>query len=331
MHQRMRWTRQQPLAQAMAGAGKAAAICVMTGATAAMLSFGAAAAAERPAQGVPIVLWPDGAPNAIGKEDVDIPTLTPYWPAQPAATGTAVIVCPGGSYTHLAMDHEGEQPARWFNALGVPAFVLKYRLGPRYHHPTMLWDAQRAIRYVRAHAAEFNTRPDRIGIMGFSAGGHLAATTGTHFEPGKADAPDPIDRGDPRPDFLILGYPVISLTESFTHKSSRENLLGTSPDPKLVELLSNERQVTNRTPPTFIFHTDDDSGVPVENSLAFYLALKKAGVPGEMHIYAHGKHGVGLAQTDPVLSTWPARLADWLRVRGLLPDATAPAAASPQR
>jgi acetyl esterase/lipase len=321
-------------ASAMAGAmltiGATPASAVAAAAKAATAAT-AAVAAERPPNGVPVVLWPNGAPNAIGKEDVDIPTLTPFWPAQQVATGTAVIVCPGGSYTHLATDHEGNQVAAWFNALGVPAFVLKYRLGPRYHHPTMLWDAQRAIRYVRAHAAEFHVQPDRIGIMGFSAGGHLAASTGTHFEESKADAPDPIDRGDARPDFMILGYPVMSLIEPFAHKSSRENLLGPSPDPKLVELMSNERQVTKRTPPTFIFHTDDDPGVPVENSLVFYLALKKAGVPAEMHIYAHGKHGVGLAQADPVLSTWPARLADWLRVRELIPNTwpAPPAAATP--
>lgn len=312
MHERMRW-----LALRRRSWISAAARCALVPAM--MFSVARTTdAADRPPTGVPVVLWPSGAPNAVGKDDVDIPTLTPYWPEQQVAAGTAVIICPGGSYTHLAMDHEGVQVAAWFNKLGVPAFVLKYRLGPRYHHPTMLWDAQRAIRYVRTHAAEFHLQPDRIGIMGFSAGGHLAATTGTHFDSPEPNAADPIDRADDRPDFLILAYPVMSMIEPFTHKGSRENLLGKSPDPKLLELLSNERQVTNRTPPTFIFHTDDDNGVPVENSVVFYLALKKAGVPAEMHIYQHGKHGVGLAPTDPVLSTWPARLADWLHVRGLL-------------
>jgi acetyl esterase/lipase len=326
MHERMRWLGQQPAALAMV------VVCALTGAVA-MLMIGAnpAQAADWPPNGVPVVLWPNGAPNAIGEEDVDIPTLTPHWPEHPVATGTAVIVCPGGSYTHLAMDHEGHQVAAWLNTLGVPAFVLKYRLGPRYHHPVMLEDAQRAIRYVRAHAAEFHLQADRIGIMGFSAGGHLAASTGTHFEESRADAPDPIDRADARPDFMILGYPVMSMIEPFTHKGSRNNLLGPSPDPTLLELMSNERQVTPRTPPTFIFHTDDDQTVPVENSVAFFLALKKAGVPAEMHIYGHGKHGLGLAPTDPVLSTWPARLADWLRVRGLLPEAPAATPTSPQR
>jgi acetyl esterase/lipase len=276
------------------------------------------ARAELPPSGVPVVLWPDGAPNAIGKDDVDIPTLTPYWPSQPAATGTAVIICPGGSYTHLSMENEGSRVAQWLNSLGVPAFVLKYRLGPRYHHPTMMWDAQRAIRYVRTHAADFHLQADRIGIMGFSAGGHLASTAGTHFDTASADAPDPIDRADDRPDFMILGYPVISVIEPFSHKGSRDNLLGPNPDPTLLELMSNERQVTPRTPPTFIFHTDDDATVPIENAVVFFLALKKNGVPGEMHIYAHGKHGLGMAQGDPILSTWTARLADWLHVRGLL-------------
>src|SRR5690242_1406710 len=177
-----------------------------------------AVAPERPPTGVPVVLWPNGAPNAIGKEDVDIPTLTPYWPDQQATTGTAVVICPGGSYTHLSMEKEGSLVAQWFNKLGVPAFVLKYRLGPRYHHPNELWDAQRAIRYVRAHATDFHLQPDRIGIMGFSAGGHLAASAGTHFDTADANAPDPIDRADDRPDFMILGYPVISMIEPFTHK-----------------------------------------------------------------------------------------------------------------
>lgn len=305
MHERMQWLATVVLVTVLLVAG-------------ALVSEASAARAERPPTGVPVVLWPNGAPNAIGKEDVDIPTLTPYWPDQQVATGTAVVVCPGGSYTHLAMDHEGQQVALWFNKLGVPAFVLRYRLGPRYHHPTMMWDVQRAIRYVRAHAPDFQLQADHIGVMGFSAGGHLASTAGTHFDTATADAPDPIDRVDDRPDFMILGYPVMSMIEPFTHKGSRDNLLGPNPDPKLLELMSNERQVTNRTPPTFIFHTDDDATVPIENSVVFFLALKKAGVPAEMHIYQHGKHGVGLAPADPVLSTWPPRLADWLRVRGLI-------------
>ena len=216
------------------------------------------------------------------------------------------------------MDKEGDQFARWLNSLGVTAFVLKYRLGPKYHHPVELGDAQRAIRTVRAKAADYRVLPDRIGIMGFSAGGHLASSAGTHFDTGNASAGDPIDRVSSRPDFLVLGYPVISFTTSYVHKGSMRALLGDNPDPKLVELMSNELQVTPQTPPTFLFHTTTDTVVPVENSVLFYMALRKAGVPAEMHIYERGPHGVGLAQTDEALSSWPSRLADWLRGRGLL-------------
>jgi acetyl esterase/lipase len=263
------------------------------------------------------LLWPNGAPGAQGTEDVDKPTLTPYVVPAGRGTGTAVVVCPGGGYVGLAMDKEGDQIARFLNSLGVTSFVLKYRLGPKYHHPIELGDAQRAIRTVRARAAEYRVLPDRIGIMGFSAGGHLAATAGTHFDAVNANAGDPIDRVSSRPDFLILCYPVISFL-NYVHQGSKRNLLGENPDPKLVESLSNELQVTPQTPPTFLFHTNADTGVPAENSALFYLALRKAGVPAEIHIYERGPHGVGLAQTDEALSTWPSRLADWLRGRGLL-------------
>jgi len=231
-----------------------------------------------------------------------------------------VIVCPGGGYSGLSMDKEGDQIARWLNSLGVTAFVLKYRLGPKYHHPVELGDAQRAIRTVRSKASEYRLLPDRIGIMGFSAGGHLASTAGTHFDAGEAAASDTIDRSSSRPDFLVLCYPVISFG-NFAHQGSKRNLLGENPEPKLVESLSNETRVTAQTPPTFLFHTTTDASVPVENSVMFYAALHKAGVPAELHIYERGPHGVGLAQTDEALSTWPARLADWLRVRGLLNSA----------
>lgn len=264
------------------------------------------------------MLYPGAAPGAVGDEDRDKPTLT-IWPADPAkAVGTGVVVCPGGGYGALAMDHEGKQIAEYLNGLGISAFVLKYRLGPRYHHPAELNDAQRALRTVRARAKEFGVAPDRIGIWGFSAGGHLAATAGTHFDAGKPESGDPVERVSSRPDFLVLAYPVISFTTEYTHKGSRRNLLGDNPDETLVKLLSNELQVTPQTPPTFLFHTDADTGVPAENSVMFYLALRKAKVPAEMHIYQQGKHGVGLAQADPVLSTWPARLTDWFKRRGLL-------------
>jgi acetyl esterase/lipase len=265
-----------------------------------------------------VLLWPNGAPGAKGAEDADRPALTIYLPDGKVSTGTGVVVCPGGGYGHLAMDHEGKQIAEWLNSLGVAAFVLQYRLGPRYRHPAPLQDAQRALRWVRSQGKEYGLAADRLGIWGFSAGGHLASTTGTHFDKGNQESPDPIERWSSRPDFMILAYPVISLTAPFTHRGSRDNLLGPNPDPKLAESLSNETQVTSETPPTFLFHTNADTGVPAENSLSFYQALRKAGVPAELHIYERGPHGVGLAPKDPVLATWSGRLADWMKVRGLL-------------
>ena len=266
----------------------------------------------------PEPLWPDGAPGALGNSDADRPTITPYLVPAGHGTGTAVVVCPGGGYVNLAMDHEGDQIARWLNSIGVTAFVLKYRLGPRYRHPIELGDAKRAIRTVRAKAGQFRVMPDRVGIMGFSAGGHLASTAATHFDAGNPAATDAIERVGSRPDFAVLCYPVISFTTPYTHRGSMRALLGDNPDPKLAESLSNELQVTPQTPPTFLFHTNSDTVVPPENSMLFYMALRKAGVPAEIHIYANGPHGVGLAPTDEALSTWPARLADWLRGRGLL-------------
>jgi acetyl esterase/lipase len=262
-------------------------------------------------------LWPGGAPGALGAEPADVPTLALYSAPPERASGAAVIVCPGGGYGGLA-DHEGDPIARWLNTLGITAAVLRYRLGPRYHHPVMLQDAQRAIRTVRARAAEWKVDPTRIGILGFSAGGHLASTAATHFEEGTASAADPIERVSSRPDVAILLYPVISMEPPVGHAGSRRNLLGDNPSPELVQLLSNQKQVTARTPPTFLFHTADDAGVPAENSLQFALALARAGVPYELHIYGHGRHGVGLATDDPVLSTWTGRCADWLRGRGFI-------------
>jgi len=265
-----------------------------------------------------VLLWPAGAPGAVGAEDVDRPSLMLYSLPAGRVARSAVVVCPGGGYGVLAMDHEGRQVAEWLNSLGVAAYILKYRLAPRYHHPAMMEDAQRALRYVRAHAQEWGIAPGRIGIWGFSAGGHLASTAATHFDPGNPAAADPIERASSRPDFAILAYPVISCSEWFRHQGSCRNLLGDNPDPKLVDYLSNEKQVTAQTPPTFLFHTNDDEGVPAENSVAFYMALRKAGVPAELHIYQHGAHGVGLAPKDPILSSWPQRLADWLRLHQLL-------------
>jgi acetyl esterase/lipase len=264
------------------------------------------------------LLWPGGAPGAVGTEDADRPTLTIRLADSGASTRTGVVVCPGGGYGGLALDHEGRQIADWLNGLGVSAFILKYRLGPRYRHPAPMADASRAMRWVRAHAGELGIHADRIGIWGFSAGGHLASTLGTHFDAGDAASSDPVERVSSRPDFMVLAYPVITFAAEYAHRGSRRNLLGDEPDPRLVEDLSNERRVTARTPPAFLFHTDSDTGVPPENSVAFYLALRKAGVPAELHVYERGKHGVGLAASDPVLSTWPARLADWLKLHGFL-------------
>jgi acetyl esterase/lipase len=263
-------------------------------------------------------LWEHGAPGAQGTGDLDKPTLTYYPPTHGNPSGTAVIVAPGGGYIHLAANHEGRQVANWLNSIGVAAFVLIYRLGPKYHHPIELGDAQRAIRMVRARAKEFDVLPDRIGIMGFSAGGHLASTTETHFDGGNSAAEDPVERVSSRPDFAILGYPVIFMGEPHSHRGSATALLGDNPDPRLLQELSNELQVTAQTPPTFLVTTSEDTVVPPENSVAFYLALHKAGVPAEMHVFEKGSHGVGLDLGDPFLGEWPKLLANWLRSRGLL-------------
>jgi acetyl esterase/lipase len=265
-----------------------------------------------------VLLWPNGAPGAQGSRPEDEPTLTIFLPDAGKATRTGVVVCPGGGYVELAMQKEGTDIAEWLNSIGVAAFVLKYRLGPRYHHPIEMWDGQRAVRYVRYHAQEYGIAPDRIGIWGFSAGGHLASTVGTHFDSGKAQAADPIDGVSCRPDFMVLAYPVISFVTPYVHRGSMRALLGEDPDPKLVRLLSNELQVTAQTPPTFLFSTNDDTGVPCENSVLFFLALRKNHVPAEMHIFEPGPHGVGLATTHAALSIWPTLLANWFQTRGLL-------------
>jgi acetyl esterase/lipase len=263
-------------------------------------------------------LWEHNVPGALGNRDEDNPALTLYPSVNPRSSGTAVIVAPGGGYAVLAINHEGRQVANWLNSLGVTAFVLKYRLGPKYHHPIELGDAQRAIRLVRSRARDFGVRPDRIGMMGFSAGGHLASTAGTHFDSGNPAASDAIDRVSCRPDFLILAYPVISFVAPYSHSASAQHLLGKDPDPKIAEELSNDLHVTPETPPTFLFTTSTDKVVPPENSIAFYLALHKAGVPAELHVFQKGPHGVGLDLADPVLGQWPTLLASWMRERGLL-------------
>lgn len=265
-----------------------------------------------------LLLWPDGAPGAVGTEPADKPRITAYRAPADSANGAGIVVCPGGGYRNLASDHEGRQVAEWMNSLGVSAFVLQYRVGPRYRHPAPLQDAQRALRLVRSKAKDFGLDGTRVGIIGFSAGGHLASTTGTLFDDGQPAAADPVERMGSRPDFLILAYPVISLGSPFTHKGSLASLLGDSPDPRLVRDLSTETRVTARTPPTFLFQTADDPVVPAENALAFYSALRAAGVPAEMHVFAHGPHGVGLAPQDRALSAWPRLCAAWMSAMGLL-------------
>jgi acetyl esterase/lipase len=281
------------------------------------LLFSAAGAQNSPPSPAPIALWPNGAPGSKGETPADIPSVQLYQPPADQATGAAIVVCPGGGYGALA-PHEGRDIALWLNSIGVTAVVLKYRLGPKYQHPVMKQDLLRAIRFTRAKAAEWKLDANRIGVMGFSAGGHLASTAATHFDAGDSTAADPIERIKSRPDLAILCYPVITMSDPHAHKGSRKNLLGESPSPELIDLLSNEKRVNPTTPPTFLFHTADDAVVPVENSLLFAAALRRAGVPHEMHIYEHGRHGVGLAANDPSLSTWPRMLENWLRARGFL-------------
>jgi acetyl esterase/lipase len=265
------------------------------------------------------LLWPDGAPLAKGTAENDKPTVTVYRPESNKANGAGIVICPGGGYGHLAMGHEGLDIAKWSNGLGITAFVLKYRhRNTGYGHPAPMLDAQRAIRFARASADRYRLDRDKIGIMGFSAGGHLASTVGTHFDDGQADAADAIERASCRPDFMILVYPVIALATDYAHGGSKKNLLGDKPDPQLVANLSNETQVTEKTPPTFLMHTGGDSAVPPENSVLFYMALRKARVPAELHIYEKGGHGYGLAPHDAVLASWPARCEDWLRVRRVI-------------
>lgn len=288
------------------------------------LAFGMplAAAAQQPplpiADGQVLPLWSGGAPGALGTEDRDIPAITVFLPRSMAPNTPGVIVCPGGGYGALASNHEGRQVASYLNSLGVAAFVLRYRLGPRYHHPIQIGDAQRAVRMVRSRAADWRIDPARIGIMGFSAGGHLAMTASTWFDAGDASAADAVDRVSSRPDFAILGYPVISMTAAWTHQGSRRNLLGEKPDMELAKKLSGELAVKNDTPPTFIFQTNEDKAVPAENSIHYYLALRQAGVPAEMHAFEKGPHGVGLANDNAALAPWSTLLANWLRVRGVV-------------
>jgi acetyl esterase/lipase len=270
----------------------------------------------------PIPLWPAGAPGALGTSSNDIPTLTPYPADGTNATRAAMVICPGGGYAHLA-PHEGNDYALWLNQHGVTCFVLKYRLGSSgYHHPAMLNDAARAMRWVRAHAHDYKIDPKRVCLMGSSAGGHLTATLLTHFDAGDTNASDVIERQSSRPDLGILCYAVISMGE-FTHKGSKQNLLGTNASPELVALLSNELQVTTNTPPCFLWTTYEDKTVPMENTLLFAGALRKNQVPFDLHVYQKGGHGMGLgnksAPTAP-LHPWAGDCLFWLKAQGFVKE-----------
>jgi len=264
-----------------------------------------------------LALWAEGAPGAKGDSPFDKPALILHHAPEDKASGAAVVVCPGGGYSMLAMDHEGTQVAKWLNGLGISAYILRYRLGRdeagAYRHPAMMQDGLRAIRMVRAHATDWRIDPEKIGVLGFSAGGHLASTIGTHFTDGDPQATDPIEQVSSRPTFMVLCYPVISFTTQYTHRGSRAKLLGENPDQELVTYLSNELQVKNMTPPTFLVHTDADTGVPPENSVLFYLALREAGIPAEMHIFRQGRHGLGLGVEDLPFKQWPALCEAWMK------------------
>lgn len=293
-----------------------------------ILVLGASAMATAAPAVIP--LWPEGAPGKrdIGAENVgggytanvSIPTLTMYAAAVDHPNGTAVIICPGGGYVRMSTAREGEQYANWLGTLGVTSFVLKYRM-QEFGHPAPLQDVLRAVRTVRARAAELGIRPDRIGVMGSSAGGHLAASAGTLFDSPLGRTGAPLDSVSARPDFLLLMYPVITMQDPAAHAGSRKALLGAAPTPESLSLMSLEKQVTAATPPTLLVHTQADNAVPVENSILFYQALTRAGVPAEMYLFEHGGHGMGMREGLGTSSLWPRRAEEWLRDRGLLTQA----------
>jgi acetyl esterase/lipase len=265
------------------------------------------------------LLWPNGAPGALGSEAKDKPTLIIHSPDKDRNCGVAIVVCPGGGYGGLAMDHEGKQIGEWLNSHGITALICDYRhRGKGYGHPAPLQDAQRAIRTARHRAKELGVEPNKIGILGFSAGGHLTSTAVTHFDAGDEKAEDPIQRVSCRPDFGVLCYAVIAFDQPFTHKGSQKNLLGADASAELVTSLSNEKQVTPQTPPCFLWHTYEDTGVPPQNSLVFYQAMLQHKVPGELHVYEKGRHGVGLGKSIPGTSDWSEACIRWLKAREIV-------------
>lgn len=264
-------------------------------------------------EGVPVVsLLPEGSEASQAA-----PRLYLFPVEGATAPCPAVIVCPGGGYAGLAIDYEGVDVARWLNSHGIAAFVLEYRVAPN-RHPVPLQDAQRALRVVRARAGEWHVDPGRLGMLGFSAGGHLVSTAATHFDAGDPGNADPVAGQSSRPDFTILIYPVISLLPAYGHLGSRDNLLGPDPDTTLAASLSNDTRVTPDTPPAFLVHSTGDTGVSSENSISYYMALKRAGVPAEMHVYEQGQHGYGMGKGDPALSTWTELCIHWMNKSGLL-------------
>lgn len=267
-------------------------------------------------------LWPNGAPGAVGDTDEDKPRLEIFSGYGPG-THTAVIVCPGGGYTHLAYEKEGTRIAEWLNLRGITAFVLTYRLAPRYHYPAPILDGYRSVRWVRSHAQEYKIDPDRIGMWGFSAGGHLVGIVGTHFDEGNAQAADPVERVSDRPDFVISSYGGLSLEAGIAKPHAMSALLGDNPSAALVEDMSPDKHVTAQTPPYFLYATTTDQAVPVLSSVSFYTALVRAGVPAELHLFEQGPHGTGLAQGYPALSAWPELLENWLRLNGWIAQRTA--------
>jgi acetyl esterase/lipase len=277
----------------------------------------------------PVFLWPNGVPGALGQAEADIPRLYPFLPRS-RSTSTAVLVIPGGGYQHVAIGHEGFQIAAWLNTQGIPAFVLDYRVAP-YHWPVPIEDGQRAMRLIRAHSAEYGIDPQRLGVWGFSAGGHLASTLGTHCDADVVpqEHPDTTDKESCKPAFMILSYPVISMMLPEAHAGSRTNLLGPNVDPELEHRYSNQFAVTAETPATFLFATTNDPTVPVANSLDFYRALQQNHVPAELHIYDFANHGCGLCGSIIPLCTWPELLRNWLVQRGWIPS-TAPPPPAPQ-
>jgi acetyl esterase/lipase len=282
-------------------------------------------------------LWPGGAPGAKGTTAADIPSVQAFIPAAGTGNGSAVVICPGGGYSGLAITYEGTAVAEWMRGLGMAAFVLKYRLGPTYRHPIEMGDAQRALRWVRANARTFGVDTARVGILGFSAGGHLASTAATHFDAGNPAAADSVDRHPCRPAFQILLYPVITMDASFTHGGSRSNLLGSNPSQALVDSLSNEKMVTPRTPPCFLAHTRDDNVVPFKNAQVYNDSLKKKGVPVDFRIYATGPHGFGMADGKagapniPALATWTGYAREWLQAGEFFTPSTGTAPAPESR